>query len=101
MIQHRCARCGCIISQNERTYRIRVEMVADHGDLLSDLKEEILAYMDSLLRQREETEVSTSDFCEEICFVLCKGCVDQFLKNPLGGKNRFASLKTGQSHLLH
>lgn len=76
-------------------------MVADYGDLVSDLKDEVSEYIDDLLHQMGESEVLAKEFYEEICFILCKGCMDQFLRNPLGGKNRFASLKTGQSHLLH
>lgn len=101
MIHARCARCGCRISKRDLTYRIRVEMVADYGDLVSDLQDEVLEYIDGLLHQMGESEGLPNEFYEEICFILCKGCVDQFLRNPLGGKNRFASLKTGQSHLLH
>ena len=101
MSHTRCAKCGCRISEEDLKYRINVEMVADYGDSLSGLKEEVLEYMDRLLCQLEESEVLEREFYEEIYFILCKGCVDQFLRNPLGGKNRFASLTTGQSHLLH
>ena len=101
MSNTRCARCGCRISMGNLKYRINVEMVADYGDSLSDLKEEVLEYIDRLLYQPGESEVSEREFYEEVYFILCKGCVDQFLRNPLGGKNRFAFLTTGQSHLLH
>lgn len=97
----RCARCGCRMSKGDRKYGINVEMVADYGDSLSDLKEEVLEYLDKLFYPLGESEPLKRDFYEEICFILCKGCMDQFLRNPLGGKNRFAPLKTGQSHLLH
>ena len=101
MSHTRCAKCGCIISKGDLKYRINVEMVADYGDLLSDLKEEVLEYIDRLFYELGESDVLERDFYEEIYFILCKGCVDQFLRNPLGGKNRFASLNTGQSQLLH
>lgn len=101
MSNTRCAKCGCRISKGDLKYRINVEMVADYGDSLSDLKEEVLEYIDRLHYQLGESEVLEREFSEEIYFILCKRCVDQFLRNPLGGKNRFAALKTGQSHLLH
>ena len=89
------------MSKGDRKYSINVEMVADYGDSLSDLKEEVLEYIDKLFYPLGESEVMERDFYEEISFILCKGCVDQFFRNPLGGKNRFAPLKTGQSYLLH
>ncbi len=97
----RCAKCGCKIYKGDLKYRINVEIVADYGDLLSDLKEEILEYIDSLFCQLGESEGLERESYEEIYFILCKRCVDHFLRNPLGGKNRFVSLKTGTSHLLH
>lgn len=101
MIDARCARCGCRMTKKDLTYCIRVEMVADYGDWVSDLQDKVLEHMDGLFHPMGKSQVSAKESYEEICFILCKGCVDQFLRNPLGGKNRFASLKTGQSHLLH
>ncbi len=72
MSHTRCAKCGCRISKGDLKYRINVEMVADYGDLLSDLKEEVLEYIDRLLYQLGESEVLERELYEEIYFILCK-----------------------------
>lgn len=97
----RCAKCGCKISEGDLRHRITVEMVADYGDILSDLQEEVSEYVDRLFYQPGESEELDRSVYEEISFIFCKTCMNLFLRGPLGSKNRFAPLKMGTSHLLH
>lgn len=99
----RCAKCGCKLSEGDLKYRITIDIVADYDDLMPDLQEEIAEHIDGLFYKMEDSEPEGLDkgIYEEISFVLCKECADYFSKDPLGGNNRFISLKMGSSHLLH
>jgi hypothetical protein len=96
----RCEKCGCKLSKEDPKYLITIDIVADCADLLPN-KNEIAEHTDKLIYQLEESEGLEGEAYEEISFVLCKECTDYFSKYPLGGKNRFVSLKMGLSQLLH
>ena len=99
----RCAKCSCKLSEGDLKYRITIDIVEDHGGLLSDLQEEIAEQVDDLLCQMEEIEPEElgRETCEENIFVLCKECADCFSKNPFGGSSRLIPVKMVSSHLLH
>ena len=99
----RCAKCSCKLSDGDLKYRITIDIVEDHGGLLSDLQEEIAEQVYDLLCQMEEIEPEElgRETCEENTFVLCKECADCFSKNPFGGSSRLIPVKMGSSHLLH
>ena len=99
----RCAKCSCKLSEEDLKYHITIDIVEDHGGVLSDLQEEITEQVDDLLCQMEEVEPEEleRETCEENTFVLCKECADCFSKNPFGGSSRLIPMKMGSSHLLH
>ena len=82
-----CGRCGAALRPGEAKYLVRIEVLADwdgHLTLIEDREERERAMRETLaaLEDRDEAELLRDVYHREL-HLLCKGCRDRYLANPL------------------
>jgi len=82
-----CARCGAALRPGEAKYLVRIEVLADwdgHLTLIEDQEARERAMRETLaaLEERDEAELLRDVYHREL-HLLCKGCRDRYLANPL------------------
>ena len=82
-----CARCGAAMRPGSVKYLVRIEVLADwdgHLTVIEDADERDRAMRDALtaMAERDEAELLREVYHREL-HLLCKGCRDRYLANPL------------------
>jgi hypothetical protein len=82
-----CARCGAALRPGGAKYLVRIEVLADwdgHLAMLEADEERERAMLETLaaLEEQDEAEALRAVYHREL-HLLCKGCRDRYLANPL------------------
>lgn len=82
-----CARCGAAMRPGGPKYLVRIEVLADwdgHLAMIEDAEERERAMRETLaaLEEQDEAELLRAVYHREL-HLLCKGCRDRYLANPL------------------
>ncbi|HEY7676027.1 MAG TPA: hypothetical protein VIG69_03060 [Candidatus Methylomirabilis sp.] len=82
-----CGRCGAALRPGSAKYLVRIEVLADwdgHLAILEDEEERERAMRETLaaLEERDEAELLRAVYHREL-HLLCRGCRDRYLANPL------------------
>lgn len=82
-----CARCGAAMPLGTLKYLVRIEVLADwdgHITAIEDEEERDRATRNALaaLQERDEVELLRDVYHREV-HLLCRGCRDRYMANPL------------------
>ena len=82
-----CARCGAALALGGLKYLVRIEVLADWDGYLAvieDQEDRERAMRETLaaMEERDEAELLREVYHREL-HLLCKGCRDRYLANPL------------------
>lgn len=81
-----CDRCGIKIPEGGLKYIVAINIVADDDNILpEDIVDEEL---DSMISEigKFDSDILDRDVHQELAFILCKKCKEQFAKNPFNIK---------------
>lgn len=82
-----CARCGKELPLGSLKYLVKIEVYADFDGYIADepLEDAELKMMELLneMLERDPEELERDVYWKEL-HLLCKGCRDRFMANPLG-----------------
>lgn len=82
-----CAKCGRLLPNGALAYEVRIQVAADFDGVLPTDEEpkDLDARLAALLRDMEQTdpEQLMRDVCHVERHLLCPGCRDRYLANPL------------------
>jgi len=85
-------------------YLVSIKVVADFDGVIGEVEGDIEELMDGLLRQMEgmDAEDLERDVYEELDLLLCKGCKDHFVRNPLNlNEDDLSLLDPDATHPIH
>jgi hypothetical protein len=84
MDHFRCQRCEKEFHHESPRYIVEIKSFEDFDGLLEDTTGKIDGEIIDLLKQIEDIDLQAleDDAYQEIRFILCKDCKDQFVRNP-------------------
>lgn len=80
----RCSRCGASFADGALRYRIDIRVSADNAGALAtveDLENELGRLID-VLENKKPTGEQDDRETEDVHFVLCKACKEEYMKGP-------------------
>lgn len=77
-----CDRCGVKIPEGGLKYIVAIHIVADTDNVISgDISDDELDLLISEV-ERADPDMMERDVHQELAFILCKRCKEQFARNP-------------------
>ncbi|HAP66818.1 MAG TPA: hypothetical protein DCQ99_03185 [Nitrospinae bacterium] len=96
-----CDRCGVKIPEGGLKYIVRVNIIADDDNIISeDITDEELDAMISGIKEFDP-DMLERDVHQDLAFVLCKRCKEQFVRNPFNTIKDKLDMDEGWSGELH
>jgi hypothetical protein len=82
-----CARCGAALRPGGAKYLVRIEVLADWDGHLAmpeaeEEREQVMRETLAALEEQDEAELLRAVYHREL-HLLCRGCRDRYLANPL------------------
>jgi hypothetical protein len=85
MPRQHCLKCGKSLPEGSLKYVVDIRVYADFDGVLSLPEGDIEEEVNRLMLEIDEMDPSEleKDVYQEIAFLLCKGCRDRFMEDPL------------------
>ena len=103
MHRQHCLKCGKSLPEGSLKYVVDIRVYADFDGVLSlpegDIEEEVNRLMGEI-EGMDPSELE-KDVYQEIAFLLCKGCRDRFMEDPLSRGEGAYPAGEGSSQFLH
>ena len=103
MHRQHCLKCGKSLAEGSLKYVVDIRVYADFDGVLSlpegDIEEEVNRLMGEI-EGMDPSELE-KDVYQEIAFLLCKGCRDRFMEDPLSRGEGAYPAGEGSSQFLH
>lgn len=103
MHRQHCLKCGKSLPEGSLKYVVDIRVYADFDGVLSlpegDIEEEVNRLMGEI-EGMDPSELE-KDVYQEIAFLLCKGCRDRFMEDPLSRGEGTYPAGEGSSQFLH
>lgn len=98
-----CSKCGEQFQEGSLKYIIRIKALADFDGHISCEDAAEAQDLEALIGQIEKSTAKAleNDIHQEMAFLLCKDCRDDFMKNPLNRSREYEAKKGNFSGLLH
>ena len=96
-----CDRCGIRIPEGGLKYIVAINIIADDDNILpEDIADEEL---DSMISEigKYDSDMLDRDVHQELAFVLCKRCKEQFVRDPFNTMKDKLDIDEGWSGELH
>ncbi len=79
-----CARCGRSLATGGTHYLVSITLVADYnGTIPESHREGGVDYLLQEIESKSQDELE-NEIYQQLSFVLCKGCRDEYVTNPMG-----------------
>jgi hypothetical protein len=98
-----CLKCGKRLPEGSLKYVVGIRVYADFDGVLSFPRGDIEGELHRLMREieRMNSHELEKDVYQEMAFLLCKGCRDRFMEDPLSrGEGPFPAGE-GSSRFIH
>jgi len=98
-----CLKCGKRLPEGSLKYVVDIRVYADFDGVLNipegDIEEEVHRLMAKI--ERMDPHELERDVYQEMAFLLCKGCRDIFVEDPLSRGEGFYPVGGGNSPFIH
>ena len=98
-----CMRCGKDLPEGSLKYVVDIRVYADFDGVLrfpeEDIEEEVSRLMTEI--EKMDPQELERDVYQEMAFLLCKGCRDKFVEDPLSRGEGPYPAGEGSSRFIH